>query len=175
MEDIKTMSIIEKLKESRKRARLTQAELASIIGVQANTVWRWEKGKASPMESIIEIARALNTSVAYLTGETDDPTRYSSLLSSGPDGHTGNDPLQYSSEKRKKIAAQHRRLLRLKKPPLLGIAPIAAACDDVRAQAASFSHQDRVVIAGILKSTLTALESAEEMQSEKQASAGGAG
>jgi hypothetical protein len=53
-------------------------------------VWRWENKKAAPTESLKKLAAALNTSVSYLLGETDDPKRYVSLLSIGVEGETGN-------------------------------------------------------------------------------------
>jgi transcriptional regulator with XRE-family HTH domain len=65
--------LIERLKESRKKSGLSQSQLAEKIGVQTNTVWRWENGRASPMESIMNLAIALNTTVAYLIGESDNP------------------------------------------------------------------------------------------------------
>jgi transcriptional regulator with XRE-family HTH domain len=68
------MTISIRIKKLRDNLNLSQEELAEKIGVQRNTVWRWENGKASPMESIRAIAFALNTSVAYLLGETDDPS-----------------------------------------------------------------------------------------------------
>ncbi|MDR2523727.1 MAG: helix-turn-helix domain-containing protein, partial [Synergistaceae bacterium] len=64
----------QRIKELRESHALTQERLAEKIGVQRNTVWRWENGKASPMEAIVQIAAALNTTVAYLMGETNDPT-----------------------------------------------------------------------------------------------------
>jgi len=66
--------MISRLREMRKKRGVTQEQLASMIGVQPNTVWRWENNKASPMDCIIEVADALQTSVAYLTGEVDDPS-----------------------------------------------------------------------------------------------------
>ena len=164
------------MRAKREECRLSQARLADLVGVDSNTISRWERNLFKVTADYVpKLAAALNTSVAYLLGETDNPTRYSSLLLSGPDGHTGNDPLLHASEEQKKItAAQHRRLLRLNDPPF-ELAPIAAACDEVKAHAVSIPHQDRVTIAGILKSTLDALESAEPPPPENPASAGAAG
>jgi transcriptional regulator with XRE-family HTH domain len=63
----------QRIKKLRESHALTQEGLAEKIGVQRNTVWRWENDKASPMEAIVQIAVALDTTVAYLMGETDDP------------------------------------------------------------------------------------------------------
>jgi transcriptional regulator with XRE-family HTH domain len=69
------MTIDKRIKALREKLNLSQEELAEKIGVQRNTVWRWENSKASPMESLPSLAKALNTSIAYLTGETNDPER----------------------------------------------------------------------------------------------------
>lgn len=68
------MTIAERMQRTRKITGLTQEELADRIGVQRNTVWRWENGKAKPeAETVSKIASALNVSTGYLLGETDDP------------------------------------------------------------------------------------------------------
>jgi transcriptional regulator with XRE-family HTH domain len=68
------MSVLtERIKKMRAEKRLSQEKLAFLLGVQPNTVWRWENNRASPMESIPKLAAALGTTVAYLMGETDDP------------------------------------------------------------------------------------------------------
>lgn len=48
--------------------------LASSIGVKDSKIYDWKRGKTSPEENEIKkIAQILNTSEAYLKGETDDP------------------------------------------------------------------------------------------------------
>ncbi|MBQ4401696.1 MAG: helix-turn-helix transcriptional regulator [Synergistaceae bacterium] len=69
------MSFSERLKLRRIEKRYSQDEISKLIGVKGNTVWRWENDRAKPdTETIIKIAQALNTSAAYLLGETNDPT-----------------------------------------------------------------------------------------------------
>ena len=70
------MSLGSKIKEKRKRAKLTQPELAEEIGVSLTTLRRWEGGKTKPdSDNILLMAKILNTSTADLLGETDDPAR----------------------------------------------------------------------------------------------------
>ena len=68
------MSFSERIRLRRTEERYSQDEVSKMVGVESNTVWRWENDKAKPdTETIIKIAHALNTTVAYLLGETDNP------------------------------------------------------------------------------------------------------
>ncbi|MCL2010319.1 MAG: XRE family transcriptional regulator [Synergistaceae bacterium] len=55
----------------RNKFRYSQQELAEQAGVSPHTVFRAEKGNDVNTHSMRAIARALDTSVAYLLGETD--------------------------------------------------------------------------------------------------------
>ena len=68
------MRIGERIKNTRKKNRLTQAELAEKLSVHEVTVRTWENTDRGPKLTIMpSIASALDTTVAYLIGETDDP------------------------------------------------------------------------------------------------------
>ena len=70
------MSITERLRERRKQSGLTQPEFAQAVKTSLATVRRWEGGKTIPDgDKISDIARVLNTTAAYLLGETDNPNR----------------------------------------------------------------------------------------------------
>lgn len=61
--------IAKKLKELRDKKGLSQAELASIIGVAQQTVASWEKEKSSPNYDILQnIADYFNVTTDYLFG-----------------------------------------------------------------------------------------------------------
>ena len=63
-----------RLKTLRESERYSQSQFSNLIGVRPNTVWRWENERAKPdLDTFIKIAKALNTSVAYLLGETNAP------------------------------------------------------------------------------------------------------
>lgn len=48
--------------------------MAEALGVSPKTVSHWETGEREPdLATLHELARILDTSVAYLVGETDDP------------------------------------------------------------------------------------------------------
>lgn len=65
----------ERIKTARNRTGLTQEELSERIKKARQTVVRWEKGERAPQGDDLKlIANALETTVSYLTGETDDPS-----------------------------------------------------------------------------------------------------
>ena len=64
------MSIGKNIKKARGQVR--QSELAEKIGVDVATVSRWENDKNTPNGHMMqEIAKALNTTVSYLSGENE--------------------------------------------------------------------------------------------------------
>ena len=67
-----TMNVGERIKRAREALRLSQAALAEAVGVQTNTVWRWENQRATPdVEVISQIAQTLGVPVAYFFCETE--------------------------------------------------------------------------------------------------------
>lgn len=67
----------ERLNKLRKEKKITQEELAVIIGVQKSTVSLYEIGKNDPSDKVkIEIAKYFNISLDYLIGVIDEPIPY---------------------------------------------------------------------------------------------------
>ena len=63
------MSFSELLKQCRKKQGVSQAELASKLGVTQQAVGKWESGKSSPdPTTVARIAELLNTTADYLLG-----------------------------------------------------------------------------------------------------------
>lgn len=61
-----------RLKQQRSSLHMTQESLAEKLNVHVNTIRRWEKGEQSPDAKKLDyLAEALNTTVAYLSGETN--------------------------------------------------------------------------------------------------------
>ena len=59
----------ERLKEARSARRLTQLELANIVGVSKATVSGWERGANFPsVSTLVLVAKTLHTSTDYLLG-----------------------------------------------------------------------------------------------------------
>ena len=60
------------LKKIRNERNLTQQELAEFVGLSRYTIQDWEAAKRTPnLDMLPKIALALDTSVAYLMGETE--------------------------------------------------------------------------------------------------------
>ncbi len=67
------MKFTERLKELRTEKRLTQRELANFLGLSANCVCEWEKGRSEPsIESLKALATCLECTTDYLLGFSDD-------------------------------------------------------------------------------------------------------
>lgn len=69
------MSVEEKLKECRERKGMTQQEVAEKSGYSRSSIINWEKGLRTPDANVLKtLAQVLGTTVAFLMGETDEPT-----------------------------------------------------------------------------------------------------
>lgn len=63
-----------RLRARRRERGLTQKQLAELVGVSHGTIGMYETGQRSPdLEMVRRLAVALDTSMSYLIGETDDP------------------------------------------------------------------------------------------------------
>lgn len=61
----------DEIRKLRKEKKLTQEELANLVGVSRTTVFDWEKGRYFPEgKNLINLAKVLNVTVGYLMGET---------------------------------------------------------------------------------------------------------
>ena len=67
------MAFKERLKEKRKEAGLSQAELAARVGVTPRTIQNYELGDRKPQnaEIVQKLAEALHTTADYLLGNVD--------------------------------------------------------------------------------------------------------
>lgn len=80
-----------RLKELRLEEHLTQAELASIIGISKSTISMYENGNREPdFETLESFADYFNVDMNYLTGYTDDPVDY--------DNYDGYIPEQFNGD-----------------------------------------------------------------------------
>lgn len=68
------MDFSESLKRARKLRLMTQKELAEKANLSLPAIKQWEAGRNEPKgDSIRALMNALNVSLDYLTGRTDDP------------------------------------------------------------------------------------------------------
>ena len=65
----------DRLKSIREESKLTQDDLAEMLGIGTLQINRYENGKTEPSGDVVaKLARALHISSDYLLGLTDDPT-----------------------------------------------------------------------------------------------------
>lgn len=68
--------ISKRIAMARKQKGWIQTQLAEALGVSVDTVRRWEQEKRIPDTNMLQkLAQALDTTTAYLLGETDDPLK----------------------------------------------------------------------------------------------------
>lgn len=73
MSSTSNILIPERLTSAREQLQLSKAEAARMIGLTAASYVRYEAGDRCPSPQVImTIAEKLGTSVAFLSGETDD-------------------------------------------------------------------------------------------------------
>ena len=85
------MSVIsERMKEQRKIKKLTQTSLAELVNSSRSSIAQIETDKYTPSYAMLSlIADALDTTVEYLQGKTDNPLR----TPAGDDNEDENEPL----------------------------------------------------------------------------------
>lgn len=66
------MAFEKRLSQIRKEKKLSQGELAKMVGIHANVLGRYERGEARPfVEMAVKLAEALQVSLDYLVGKSD--------------------------------------------------------------------------------------------------------
>ena len=67
--------LADRIRQARRRAGMKQTDLAEKSNLSVPTISRYENGERSPTANdLLVLAAVLDTSIAYLMGETDDPT-----------------------------------------------------------------------------------------------------
>jgi transcriptional regulator with XRE-family HTH domain len=65
----------DQIKKARRLAGLSQKQLGDLVGKGISTVSEWESNKRSPdVELLPVLSEALNVSMSYLIGVTDNPS-----------------------------------------------------------------------------------------------------
>lgn len=102
------MTIAEGIKRARKYRLLTQKELAEKAGVSIDALKFWEQGRSNPKgASLKKMAAALDVSVDYLTGNSDDPVEKTL-----PPSPIGDNRVDFIDEVINMPEDQFRRLMR---------------------------------------------------------------
>ena len=73
-QQIENVVFAERLKEERRKRKLTQQALADLCGFTVAQITRYEVGDREPsLKGLFKIAEVLQVSLDYLIGLTDDP------------------------------------------------------------------------------------------------------
>jgi HTH-type transcriptional regulator, competence development regulator len=65
----------ERLREIRKKHKLTQKDMGTLLNITESAYGYYEQGRNEPsLDALKKIAEKFEVSVSYLSGETDDPT-----------------------------------------------------------------------------------------------------
>ena len=68
------MKICDKIMQARKKAGMSQIDLADAMGVSRQSVSKWETGEANPeISKLTQLARTLGVSVDWLLSEEEEP------------------------------------------------------------------------------------------------------
>lgn len=93
---IHIMMMPQRIRDARKAKGLTQEALAEILGVERPAISQWETGKTNvDPKNMKNLADALSVSVAYLSGEEDEPSNVSSPVSQSGQRFARNRRQQY--------------------------------------------------------------------------------
>ncbi len=74
-----TEVITQNIKKKRKEKRLTQGQLAEMVGVKDNTISTWESGRVPEAIYLYKICKALDVSISDLFGEYANERRKDGL------------------------------------------------------------------------------------------------
>ncbi|MBR1438258.1 MAG: helix-turn-helix transcriptional regulator [Synergistaceae bacterium] len=135
--------IPERIRFCRKKNKLNQQELAEKVGVSTISIKRWENSndKRVPNSSIMsQIAKVLNTSVAFLMGETDDS-----------EIHNNKNSYQHTTEQNTTDDEQH------------SLSYWGKVVDNMRKLAKSSDRDEISLIYTLLKSGFEKLEQAKNL------------
>lgn len=62
------------LKDARKHAKMTQQQVADVLGIERPSYARYESSERQPdMDTLIKLADTFNVTTDYLLGRTDNP------------------------------------------------------------------------------------------------------
>ena len=89
-----------KLKETRRRKRLTQKQLADLIGVKDNSISNWEKGRNLPknMDTIILLCETLDIDINWLLYDGKEPPKNVAVLKYLTDNSVDDLPQEAKNE-----------------------------------------------------------------------------
>jgi transcriptional regulator with XRE-family HTH domain len=111
---MKSALIPERLVKARENLNLNKTQVAELMGLSPIGYLRYEQGLRVPSVQMLHmIALALNTSVDYLTGKTDDPSADQILLTKSENPNLFKLVIELSQkdqEQSKRMLAYYRKI-----------------------------------------------------------------
>lgn len=86
-------TLAQRIEELRTKQGLTRPALSAALGLNRNTVEKFETGRQTPTkEQQQKLADYFGVCLAYLQGESDDPTRQDTWMSQALSGASADEP-----------------------------------------------------------------------------------
>lgn len=112
--------VSESLKKVRKEHKLTQQDIADVLGVDRSTYTFYETGKTSPsIATLYKLANIYNVSIGYLAGYEENRPELKTRLVSPSLGAADIDPIAYLSKDEQIMLMCYRILQNDKKQEIL--------------------------------------------------------
>ncbi|UQD52341.1 XRE family transcriptional regulator [Bacillus methanolicus] len=101
-------SLKDRLRELRKKHKLTQKDVAEILGISESAYGYYEQGRNEPSITTIKLlAKKYNVSPAYILGETDNPDPKETVLIAGKEIELTADDIKILEEIKKNPVLFH--------------------------------------------------------------------
>lgn len=101
-----------------REGKFSQEQLAELLNVHNNTISKWENDIQEPRaKRVADLARILNTTSAYLLGDTDNPSSESEMSTKNSISHTKQQSSKEHSVNHGMLVYETRNGERFEAPP----------------------------------------------------------
>lgn len=90
------MTVAESLRKIRKEHKLTQQDIANVLGIDRTTYTLYETGNTNPpLESLEKLSNIYNATIGYIIGKEEDNHRERIIRGTNMVGEGSVDPVAY--------------------------------------------------------------------------------
>ena len=109
--DVNSMTVAESLRRIRKQHKLTQQDIANVLGIDRTTYTLYENGVTSPsIENLAKLSSVYNATIGYIAGK-EQSNNYDKVSSESAFVSEGNvDPVAYLPKEEQKLLISFRVL-----------------------------------------------------------------